>query len=198
MEVMRILNALKVQPRRTIRIGLWTGEEQGEFGSYGYVRQHFGYVPLSEAPDQVKLPDFLRKPAGPVVIKPEQAKISGYFNVDNGTGKIRGIYLQQNSAIGPIFQQWIAPLGDLGVTPLPCAIPAERITRRLIRSVSQDFSSFRTCLIMDRARTIRTRMYTSVSNQTILRRPPRSRQFSSTTRRCATRCCRGSRYRIRS
>ncbi len=118
MEVMRILNALKVQPRRTIRIGLWTGEEQGEFGSYGYVRQHFGYVPLSEAPDQVKLPDFLRKPAGPVVIKPEQAKISGYFNVDNGTGKIRGIYLQQNSAIAPIFQQWIAPLGDLGVSTI--------------------------------------------------------------------------------
>ncbi len=118
MEVMRILNALKVQPRRTIRIGLWTGEEQGEFGSYGYVKQHFGYVPLSEAPDQVKLPDFLRKPAGPVVIKPEQAKISGYFNVDNGSGKIRGVYLQENAAIASIFQQWIAPLGDLGVSTI--------------------------------------------------------------------------------
>src|SRR5262252_8331645 len=116
MEVMRILNGLKVQPRRTIRVALWTGEEQGEFGSYGYVKQHFGYVPLSEAPDQVKLPDFLRKPAGPAVIKPEQAKISGYFNVDNGSGKIRGVYLQENSAIASIFQQWIAPLGDLGVS----------------------------------------------------------------------------------
>ena len=118
MEVMRILNALKVQPRRTIRVALWTGEEQGEFGSYGYVKQHFGYVPLSEAPDQIKLPDFLRKPAGPVVIKPEQSKISGYFNVDNGTGKIRGIYLQENAAIASIFQQWIAPLGDLGVSTI--------------------------------------------------------------------------------
>jgi carboxypeptidase Q len=118
MEVMRILNALKIQPRRTIRVGLWTGEEQGEFGSYGYVKQHFGYVPLSEAPDQVKLPEFLRKPAGPPVIKPEQAKISGYFNVDNGSGKIRGVYLQQNSAIASIFQQWIAPLGDLGVSTI--------------------------------------------------------------------------------
>jgi len=118
MEVMRILNALKVQPRRTIRVGLWTGEEQGEFGSYGYVRQHFGYVPLSEAPDQVKLPEFLRKPAGPAVIKPDQAKISGYFNVDNGSGKIRGVYLQQNSGIASIFQQWIAPLADLGVTTI--------------------------------------------------------------------------------
>lgn len=118
MEVMRILNALKVQARRTIRVALWTGEEQGEFGSYGYVKQHFGYVPLSEAPDQVKLPDFMRKPAGPPVIKPEQAKISGYFNVDNGTGKIRGIYLQENAAIASIFQQWIAPLGDLGVSSI--------------------------------------------------------------------------------
>jgi acetylornithine deacetylase/succinyl-diaminopimelate desuccinylase-like protein len=117
-EVMRILNALRVQPRRTIRVALWTGEEQGEFGSYGYVKQHFGYVPLSETPDQIKLPDFLRKPAGPVVIKPEQSKISGYFNVDNGSGKIRGVYLQENAAIAQIFQQWIAPLGDLGVSTI--------------------------------------------------------------------------------
>jgi carboxypeptidase Q len=118
MEVMRILNALKVQPRRTIRVGLWTGEEQGEFGSYGYVKMHFGHVPLSTAPDQMDLPDFLRKPAGPVELKPDQQKISGYFNLDNGTGKVRGVYLQQNAAAGPIFQQWIAPLQDLGVSTL--------------------------------------------------------------------------------
>src|SRR5438477_149497 len=118
MEVMRILNSLKVQPRRTIRVALWTGEEEGEFGSYGYVKQHFGFVPLSTAPDQVKLPDFLRKPAGPLQLKPEQQKISGYFNVDNGSGKIRGIYLQENASIAPVFQQWIAPLSDLGVTTI--------------------------------------------------------------------------------
>jgi len=118
MEVMRILNALHVQPLRTIRVGLWTGEEQGEFGSYGYVKQHFGYVPLSTAPDQVKLPEFMRKPAGPVEVKPEQKKISGYFNVDNGSGKIRGIYLQENAAISSIFQQWMEPLKDLGVTTI--------------------------------------------------------------------------------
>jgi hypothetical protein len=118
MEVMRILNTLKVQPRRTIRVALWTGEEQGEFGSYGYVKQHFGFVPLSTAPDQVKLPEFLRKPAGPVELKPEQQKISGYFNVDNGSGKIRGIYLQENSAIADIFRQWMEPLHDLGVTAI--------------------------------------------------------------------------------
>jgi Peptidase family M28 len=118
MEVMRILNALQVKPRRTIRIGLWTGEEQGLFGSIGYVKQHFGFVPLSTAPDQVKLPEWLRKPAGPLVLKPEQQKISGYFNVDNGSGKILGVYLQENIAETPIFAQWIEPLKDLGVTAI--------------------------------------------------------------------------------
>jgi len=118
MEVMRILNALQVKPRRTIRIGLWTGEEQGLFGSAGYVKQHFGYVPLSTAPDELVKPDFLRKPAGPVELKPEQTKISGYFNVDNGTGKILGVYLQENASVAPIFAQWIEPLKDLGVTTI--------------------------------------------------------------------------------
>ena len=118
MEVMRILNALQVKPRRTIRIGLWTGEEQGLFGSIGYVKQHFGFVPLSTAPDQVKLPEWLRKPAGPLQLKPDQQKISGYFNVDNGSGKILGVYLQENLAEAPIFAQWIEPLKDLGVTAI--------------------------------------------------------------------------------
>ncbi len=118
MEVMRILNTLQVKPRRTIRVALWTGEEEGEFGSYGYVKQHFGNVPLSTAPDQLKLPEWLRKPAGPVQLKPDQQKISAYFNVDNGSGKIRGVYLQENAAIAPIFAQWIEPLKDLGVTTL--------------------------------------------------------------------------------
>lgn len=118
MEVMRILNTLQVKPRRTIRIGLWTGEEQGLFGSIGYVKQHFGFVPLSTAPDQVKLPEWLRKPGGPLELKPDQQKISGYFNVDNGTGKILGVYLQENVAEAPIFEQWIQPLKDLGVTTI--------------------------------------------------------------------------------
>ena len=118
MEVMRILNTLQVKPRRTIRVALWTGEEQGEYGSAGYVKQHFGYAPLSTAPDQMKLPEWLRKPAGPLELKPEQQKISAYFNLDNGSGRIRGIYLQHNAAIAPIFQQWIEPLRDLGVTAI--------------------------------------------------------------------------------
>jgi carboxypeptidase Q len=118
MEVMRIFNTLQVKPRRTIRIGLWTGEEQGLFGSEGYVKEHFGFVPLSTAPDQMKLPEWMRKPAGPLQLKPEQEKISGYFNVDNGTGKILGIYLQENAAVRPIFAQWMEPLRDLGVATI--------------------------------------------------------------------------------
>jgi Zn-dependent M28 family amino/carboxypeptidase len=118
MEVMRILTALHVQPRRTIRIALWSGEEEGLFGSRGYVREHFGSAPPSTAPDQLALPEFMRRAAGPLELKPEQRLISGYFNVDNGSGKIRGVYLQGNAAIAPIFAQWIEPLKDLGVTTL--------------------------------------------------------------------------------
>ena len=118
MEVMRILNALQVKPRRTIRVGLWTGEEEGEFGSNGYVKQHFGYIPRSTAPDQLKIDEFDRDPAGPIYTLPDYNKISAYFNLDNGSGRIRGIYLQRNAAIAPIFAQWIEPLKDLGVTTL--------------------------------------------------------------------------------
>jgi hypothetical protein len=116
MEAVRILKALDVKPRRTIRIALWTGEEQGIFGSKGYVTQHFGEAKLSTAPDQLELPEFMRKTVGPLEVKPEHKLISAYFNVDNGTGKIRGVYTQGNAAIAPIFAQWIAPLKDLGVT----------------------------------------------------------------------------------
>ncbi|HEX4286220.1 MAG TPA: M20/M25/M40 family metallo-hydrolase [Terracidiphilus sp.] len=118
MEAVRILKALDIKPRRTIRIALWTGEEQGLFGSKGYAKQHFGSAALSTAPDQAALPEFMRKYAGPFEMKPEQKLVSGYFNVDNGSGKIRGVYLQDNAAIAPIFAQWIAPLKDLGVTTL--------------------------------------------------------------------------------
>jgi carboxypeptidase Q len=118
MEAVRILESLGIKPRRTIRIALWTGEEQGLFGSKGYVQRHFGEAKTSTAPDQMQLPEFMRRAAGPLEVKPEQKLISVYFNVDNGSGKIRGIYTQGNDAVEPIFAQWMAPLKDLGVTTI--------------------------------------------------------------------------------
>jgi len=118
MEVMRILKALDVKPRRTIRVALWTGEEEGIFGSKGYCTIHFGSAKLSTAPDQLQLPEYMRRPAGPLEVKPEQKLVSAYFNVDYGAGKVRGVYTQGNAAIAPIFAQWIAPLKDLGVTTI--------------------------------------------------------------------------------
>jgi hypothetical protein len=118
MEAVRILKALGVKPRRTIRIALWTGEEQGIFGSKGYCTQHFGSAKTSTAPDQMQLPEFMRRAVGQLEVKSDQKLVSGYFNVDNGSGKIRGVYTQGNSAMAPIFAQWIAPLKDLGVTAI--------------------------------------------------------------------------------
>jgi len=118
MEAVRILKALDIKPRRTIRIALWTGEEQGLLGSKGYVTQHLGSTKTSTAPDQMQLPEFMRRPAGPLEVKAEHKFVSAYFNVDNGSGKIRGIYTQGNSAAAPIFAQWITPLKDLGVTTI--------------------------------------------------------------------------------
>ena len=118
MEAVRILKALDVKPRRTIRIGLWSGEEEGLLGSQGYVEQHFGSRPPMDDPNMKGMPTLLRREAGPVTVKPEQAKISAYFNVDNGTGKIRGVYLQENEAVAPIFEAWTKPFKDLGMTTL--------------------------------------------------------------------------------
>ena len=118
MEAMRILKALDIKPRRTVRIGLWTGEEQGLLGSQDYVQQHFGSRPPLEDPDSKGMPTLLRRESGPVTVKPEQAKVSVYFNVDNGSGKLRGVYLQENAAVAPIFEAWIQPFKDLGMTTL--------------------------------------------------------------------------------
>ncbi len=118
MEAVRILKALDIKPRRTIRIGLWSGEEEGLLGSQGYVEQHFGSRPAIDEPNMKGMPTLLRRDAGPVTVKPEQAKVSAYFNVDNGTGKIRGIYLQENAAVAPIFEAWMRPFKDLGMTTI--------------------------------------------------------------------------------
>lgn len=118
MEAVRILKALDIKPRRTIRIGLWSGEEEGLLGSQGYVEKHFGSRPPMDDPNMKGMPTLLRREAGPVTVKPEQARISGYFNVDNGSGKIRGVYLQENEAVAPIFEAWMMPFKDLGMTTL--------------------------------------------------------------------------------
>jgi hypothetical protein len=98
-EVMRILKALNLKLDRTVRIALWSGEEQGLWGSKNYVKQHFG------DPATMKL-------------LPEHAKLSGYFNLDNGSGKIRGVYLQGNDAMRPVFERWLAPFRDQGVSTI--------------------------------------------------------------------------------
>jgi carboxypeptidase Q len=119
MEAVRILKALDIKPRRTIRIGLWSGEEEGLLGSQGFVEHHFGSRPhMDNEPGMKDMPTLLRREAGDVTVKPEQAKISAYFNVDNGTGKIRGVYMQENEAVAPIFEAWMKPFKDLGMNTL--------------------------------------------------------------------------------
>src|SRR5262249_10521356 len=89
--------------------------EQGLYGSWAYVTSHFATRKESTDPKQLQLWPYARKAGGPVQVKPEHAKLAAYFNVDNGAGKLRGIYCQENAAVPPIFESWIAPLTDLGV-----------------------------------------------------------------------------------
>ena len=118
MEAVRILKALDLKPRRTIRIGLWSGEEQGLLGSEWYVAHHFGSRPESKDPDRKGDPSVRRRENGPMAIKPEQKTVSVYFNIDNGTGKIRGVFMQENAAVEPIFEAWMKPFHDLGMDTL--------------------------------------------------------------------------------
>jgi carboxypeptidase Q len=99
MEAMRILKAIGLPMRRTVRVALWTGEESGLLGSRAYVATHFGDARTME-------------------LTLEHDRLSGYFNLDNGTGLIRGVYLQGNEAIAPVFEAWMEPLASLGMTTL--------------------------------------------------------------------------------
>jgi Zn-dependent M28 family amino/carboxypeptidase len=100
MEAVRILKALDLKMDRTVRVALWSAEESGLLGSKAYVKEHFA------DPETM-------------VTKPEHAKLSAYFNFDNGSGKIRGVYLQNNDMVRPIFEAWLAPFRDMGATALP-------------------------------------------------------------------------------
>ena len=99
LEAMRILKTTGLELRRTVRIGLWGGEEQGLLGSREYIKAHFGDPATMQ-------------------LKPDHAKFAGYFNVDNGTGAIRGVYLQGNEAVAPTFQAWMEPFRNMGMTTL--------------------------------------------------------------------------------
>jgi carboxypeptidase Q len=120
MEAVRILQALGLKPRRTIRVALWTGEEEGLLGSRAYVAQHFGkYEAPAGAPAVAGGGGFGGPPPGSkLVTTAEYEKLAGYFNLDNGTGKIRGVYLQGNEAVRPLFRQWLAPFRELGAETL--------------------------------------------------------------------------------
>lgn len=126
LEAVRILKAIDAKPRRTIRVALWTGEEQGLLGSKAYVTDHFGKTvyegfsggfgegrggPLGDDGGR-------RRVRAKYELKPEHEKLSAYFNLDNGTGKIRGIHLQGNEALRPMFRQWFAQFADMGASTI--------------------------------------------------------------------------------
>ncbi len=121
MEAMRILQALKLQPRRTIRIALWSGEEQGLYGSRAYVKEHFGGYDDSPVGYATSVYESMFSGANPMprfVTTKDHGKLSAYFNLDNGTGKIRGIYLEGNEAARPIFKAWLEPFRDMGASTI--------------------------------------------------------------------------------
>jgi hypothetical protein len=122
MEAMRILKQSGVTLRRTVRIGLWSGEEQGLIGSREYVAAHFAGrgAPPPPPPGAPSDPAGRGRggPLGPLELKPSHATFAGYFNIDNGTGAIRGVYLQGNDAVAPIFRAWMEPFRSLGMSTL--------------------------------------------------------------------------------
>ena len=116
LEAARILKASGLRPRRTIRFALWTGEEQGYLGSAAYVSTYLASRPEPKEPPKDDLPAVMRRPTGPLSFKPAYAKLAAYFNLDNGAGKIRGIFTQENAELVPVFEAWLAPFRDTGAT----------------------------------------------------------------------------------
>jgi hypothetical protein len=108
MEAARIIQSLGLKPRRTIRVALWSGEEQGLLGSRAYVKEHFGEMQSAAG----------QGAPGALTKKPKYENLSAYFNLDNGTGKIRGVYMQGNAGVRPIFETWLAPFKEMGAATL--------------------------------------------------------------------------------
>jgi len=117
MEIARVLSKLGVKPRRTIRFVLWSGEEQGLLGSLAYVEKHFATRPPVTDPELAKLSPFNTwNTRWPITPLPGSAEIAAYFNLDNGSGKIRGIYTEGNNSVTPIFREWLAPFSSMGAS----------------------------------------------------------------------------------
>ncbi len=114
MEAMRILHAAGLKPRRSIVAALWSGEEQGFLGSRDYVTRHLATRPEPTDPEQLALPTWAREMTWPIEPLPGYSVLSAYFNTDYGTGRIRGLHAQENAAVVPIFEAWLAPFADLG------------------------------------------------------------------------------------
>ena len=114
MEAARVLTASGLKPRRTIRFALWVGEEQGYLGSRAYVSTYLASRPEPKERPADDVPEFMRRSTGPLTFKPAYAKFAAYFNLDNGGGKIRGIFTQENAEVAPIFEAWLAPFRDTG------------------------------------------------------------------------------------
>jgi carboxypeptidase Q len=114
MEAARILSAVDVQPKRTIRFALWSGEEQGLLGSSAFIQQHLARRPLSKDPEVAALGPYFGPQSFPVEVLPGYREMVGYFNVDNGSGRFRGLYAEGNFAAMPILKDWLAPFASLG------------------------------------------------------------------------------------
>jgi hypothetical protein len=113
MEAARILRQIGVRPKRTIRFALWTGEEQGLFGSLNYVNQHLAQRPFAVTEDGVTNYTKWRE-AYPIALLPGYGGLKAYFNIDNGSGKLRGIYAEGNAAATPLLRDWLAPFESMG------------------------------------------------------------------------------------
>ncbi len=118
MEALRIIKALGLKPRRTIRIGLWSGEEQGLLGSRAHVTKHYGKRVGAQGGQSGQSGQSGQEAAPQFELLPAHEKFSAYFNLDNGTGKIRGVYMQGNEGVRPIFRSWLAPFKELGAETL--------------------------------------------------------------------------------
>jgi carboxypeptidase Q len=116
MEAARILASLQVQTKRTIRFALWAGEEQGLLGSAAYVEKHLAQRPSATDPALADLPPYFLTDSYPVKVLPGFADLVGYFNLDNGSGKIRGIYTEGNFGVVPVFREWLSPFASLGAS----------------------------------------------------------------------------------